>query len=515
MDDDGVRQLLRHHWAEVAGGGGRLDAAGIHAILLRMGYQAIDMAATLRGLGLAEGEEASEELFTRWFFRDGASGDASASKPLFYRSRQGSQVETTVGQLPLLLADGDVTEATIVWADGLREWQPLARARGEESLGAALSAALLGAAPEVKQRMLHASWLHLGGAAPGTSNPEDIELGAEEVADVLAMLGYRRDALSSDVQGALGLGDGGRVALADFAAWFTQLSSQISVRDAVALPRCESADEIEALFQAMDIDRDGQLSFAEFRDACSMTIDDTELVRRAFGQLTGSPDGCEEDGVGIGLAEFREGFRVLKEQLAAQRGKERALAEEAARLQVKLEDETVELGEAREEAEMLAAGLAVAERNAARLRESAQDKTALSDELAAAREEVEMLGRGLKTVAASSGRMESLLRSESEALEDAGEGLEAELAAAREEIQALSEELEAERERRRTAEAGMAEAQQEVAALQQAVAELSQGKASSAGGGDADGRCEPPTVVDAPPVRSRSRSPSPVAEGDS
>ena len=79
MDDDGVRQLLRHHWAEVAGGGGRLDAAGIHAILLRMGYQAIDMVATLRGLGLAEGEEASEELFTRWFFRDGASGDASAS----------------------------------------------------------------------------------------------------------------------------------------------------------------------------------------------------------------------------------------------------------------------------------------------------------------------------------------------------------------------------------------------------------------------------------------------------
>ena len=509
MDDDGVRQLLRHHWAEVAGGGGRLDAAGIHAILLRMGYQAIDMVATLRGLGLAEGEEASEELFTRWFFRDGASGDASASKPLFYRSRQGSQVETTVGQLPLLLAGGEITEATIVWADGLREWQPLARARGEESLDAALSAALLGAAPEVKQRMLHASWLHLGGAA---SNPEDIELGAEEVADVLAMLGYRRDALSSEV---LGLDDGGRVGLADFAAWFTQLSSQISVRDAVALPRCESADEIEALFQAMDIDRDGQLSFAEFRDACSMTIDDTELVRRAFGQLTGSPDGCEEGGVGIGLAEFREGFRVLKEQLAAQRGKERALAEEAARLQVKLEDETVELGEAREEAEMLAAGLAVAERNAARLRESAQDKTVLSDELAAAREEVEMLGRGLKTVAASSGRMESLLRSESEALEDAGEGLEAELAAAREEIQALSEELEAERGRRRTAEAGMAEAQQEVAALQQAVAELSQGKASTAGGGDADGRCEPPTVVDAPPVRSRSRSPSPVAEGDS
>ena len=31
MDDDGVRQLLRHHWAEVAGGGGRLDAAGSYS----------------------------------------------------------------------------------------------------------------------------------------------------------------------------------------------------------------------------------------------------------------------------------------------------------------------------------------------------------------------------------------------------------------------------------------------------------------------------------------------------
>ena len=65
-----------------------------------------------------------------------------------------------------------------------------------------------------------------------------------------------------------------------------------------------------------------------------------------------------------------------------------------------------------------------------------------------------------------------------------------------------------------------AQAQREVAALQRALAELSQsqGKTSHGqpGAGEAgDGRCEPPTVVDAPPVRSRSRSPSPVAEAES
>eukprot|EP01051_Picozoa_sp_SAG22_P019033 SAG22_NODE_3387_length_1740_cov_1.117611_1_plen_174_part_10 len=47
----------------------------------------------------------------------------------------------------------------------------------------------------------------------------------------------------------------------------------------------KTADEVEALFQAIDVDGDGSLTLDEFTAACRLTVDDSKLAEKVFGQV--------------------------------------------------------------------------------------------------------------------------------------------------------------------------------------------------------------------------------------
>ena len=77
--------------------------------------------------------------------------------------------------------------------------------------------------------------------------------------------------------------------------------------------RHTSSDSLESLFKFYDRDGSGELSLAEFKLACQLTIDDDAVVEEVFTQL--DKDGDQS----MDLEEFKAGFAFLKKQLREQR----------------------------------------------------------------------------------------------------------------------------------------------------------------------------------------------------
>ena len=90
--------------------------------------------------------------------------------------------------------------------------------------------------------------------------------------------------------------------------------------------RHTSSDSLESLFKFYDRDGSGELSLAEFKLACQLTIDDDAVVEEVFTKL--DKDGDQS----MDLEEFKAGFAHLKEQIQQSYQAEKLLRLEVAAL---------------------------------------------------------------------------------------------------------------------------------------------------------------------------------------
>ena len=101
-------------------GNGLLDSDEVLDVLLQMGYnrEQINVEETMTEIDEDGNGEVDIDEFRKWFFVQ----DTSAQEHLtvvYYQSGPGESAETTVAGLPTLLSTGVITEATLVWVDGM------------------------------------------------------------------------------------------------------------------------------------------------------------------------------------------------------------------------------------------------------------------------------------------------------------------------------------------------------------------------------------------------------------
>ena len=102
-------------------GNGLLDSEEVLDVLLQMGYnrEQINVEETMTEIDEDGNGEVDIDEFRKWFFVQ----DTSAQEHLtvmYYQSGPGERAETTLFALPGLLATGVITEATVVWVEGVR-----------------------------------------------------------------------------------------------------------------------------------------------------------------------------------------------------------------------------------------------------------------------------------------------------------------------------------------------------------------------------------------------------------
>ena len=75
------------------------------------------------GNGLVDYDE-----FTQWFWKEAPEEDRQNILVVYYESARGDVLETTMSELPNLLANGTIRRSTKVWVDGMENWMELSEA---------------------------------------------------------------------------------------------------------------------------------------------------------------------------------------------------------------------------------------------------------------------------------------------------------------------------------------------------------------------------------------------------
>ena len=363
--DDAFAEQLRTVWQQVdVDGNGTLDQDELKTVLLRMGYaeEELDIAQMMEELDEDKSGDVDYEEFTAWFTQQGEEAQGKLFV-VYYRTQDGAQEETTVGELPTLMASGAVDEDTIIWADGLAEWTSLGVARQQTGLevAAALEAELLDAGDDTKRGLLAMVWKRVDKDGNGS-------LDEDEVGDVLKQMG-RPSSEAATVMAEMLVGAGGEIGIDEFESWYFAQSSV--AMQALILVYYEGADGEQKETTANELPA---LISAGYISAGSRVWVD-------------------------GMEDWKPLSEAISE-MAALLGDAATLGDVAAQtLKATLAASTASDAEKAEEVQMLEAGLELAAKTSARLREVEAEKAALQEELSTSRDEVEMLESGMSKLA--------------------------------------------------------------------------------------------------------------------